>query len=142
MTEVAIRRATPGDLPYLLSTWLNHYKEHSYFALRIKRRIFFERHHQVISNILSRPGTEVLVVHSTEDPEVNFGFLVSEVQADHEHVIHFAFVQKKLRRLGLCRKMMREMQLDWDACLFTHWTYTASDLVRRFPGLTYDPYRA
>lgn len=142
MTELSIRRAGPSDAPYILSTWLNHYKEHSYFALRIKRRIYFERHHRVLTAILSRPGTEVVIVHPADEPEVNFGFLVAETQGDRARVIHFAFVQEKLRRLGLCRKMMRELSLEWDACLFTHWTYTASDLVRRFPGLTYDPYRS
>lgn len=141
MTEFLIRPGVKEDASYVIATWLNHYKDHSYFALRIKRKIFFQSHHKVVTRILSRPETQVLVIHPAGEPEIIFGFLVYELHSDAP-VIHMAFVQEKLRRQGLCRRLMREARIEWEHALFTHWTYTASDLVRRFPGLTYDPYRA
>jgi hypothetical protein len=139
IADIAIRPAEPGDTAFVIATWLHHYKDESYFAKRIKHSIFFRWHHDIVERILARPGTNVAIACSAQDPEVVFGFLVYE--QGEKPTLHFAFVKEELRRMGIGRALFGHENLDPCKCFFTHWTFMMNDIFDRFPGLTYDPYR-
>lgn len=139
MTEILIRHAGPDDQNYVIATWLHHFKSNSYFAKRIRHAVYYDRQHRVISTILSRTRTQVLIAHPEGEPEVILGFLVSEDLTTY-HSIHFAFVKEELRRMGIAKKLVTHAGIDPDGAHFTHWTYPVNDLINRFPGLIYDPY--
>lgn len=139
MEDIEVRPAAQDDAAYIISTWLNHYKDHSYFAMRIKRSIYFRAQHPIIQNVLMRPGTRAFIAHPVGEPDVIFGFIVIEMRENHP-IIHFAFVKEELRGMGIGRKLLAATGIDFYGASFTHWTFTATDLVRRFPHLTYNPY--
>jgi hypothetical protein len=65
-------------------------------------------------------------------PDVILGYLVRE-----GHIVHWAYVKKPFRRLGILRALAAGVPPDF---LYTHRTIDAEPIVRRFPQSSYDPY--
>lgn len=140
MNDIEVRSFIPDDTPFVIATWLNYYKYFSYFAKRIRKGVFFKWHHKIVENILKKPTTTVLIATPTNDPEIILGFLVTE-KMDQDQVIHFIFVKEELRNMGIGRRLIEESKIDLDKVFFTHWTYSVNDLIKKYPNISYDPYR-
>lgn len=136
-TEVREARLS-DDLNFLFSTWLLCYKHESYFAKRIRNRVYFPHHQAIINHIIRRPGVKTLLIHVRGEPNVYLGYLVAEPESQ---VIHFAFIKREFQRMGLFRKLVQAAGLNLERCQFTHWTFDVDSLIEKFPGLTYNPYR-
>lgn len=131
-----VRLAKEEDLNFILATWLNHYKDFSYFAKRIRRSVFFTFHHAIAERLIRK--SQILIAYPDEDEDIIFGFLVYERGADP--IVHFAFVKQELRRMGIATLMFKRAAIDPDKCVFTHWTMTTNALTVRWPNAEYNPY--
>jgi hypothetical protein len=138
--EIDIRLATERDLPFVFSSWLNHYKNFSSFARRIRKELFMKTHHKVVELILLRSSTKLWIATPKGEPDVIVGFLAAERFSDTQ-VVHFIFVKEAFRRLGIAQAMMKEAEISIDTLTFTHWTYEVDSIAKRFPEIVYDPYR-
>lgn len=137
MSEVEVRQGCEADIPFIFSTWLRSYRDNSFFAKRIKNSIFFDGHHKVIEHLLQKPGLQVLVAHAGSDANTIFGYLVTEPAAK---VVHFAYVKKSFRRLGIAKALLDHFGADLNECQFTHWTFDLDSILPKFPLITYNPY--
>lgn len=139
MSDLIIRPMQIDDLPFVKSTWLRHYKDHSDFAKPIRNSLFFPRHSKIIDQILMRENTEALIASHIDEPDVILGFLIHETQ--DVPVIHYAYVVEKARGLGVGREMIEHSKLTRTSCAYTHRTTDAKSISRKYETLTYDPYR-
>lgn len=135
---IETRKSQPDDSSFIIACWLNHYKNHSYFAKRIRSNIYYPWQEMIIKAILGRPNTEALVAVESSEPEVILGYMVYESQ---EPVIHFTYVKKPFRRFGIAKLLFQRSNLTEDRLIFTHWTFDMDHLITKFPMLTYNPYK-
>lgn len=56
-------------------------------------------------------------------------------------VVHFTFVKDAFRNMGIARAMLKASGIDVNKLMFTHWTMPVDELIRKYPDITYDPYR-
>jgi hypothetical protein len=138
-TPFKVRPAYLEDVPFIFATWLRSYRHSSTFAKKISNEIYYSRHHLVIDLILKREGSKVLVAHPEEDPDIILGYVVTEVQADGAEVVHYTYVKKSFRRMGIAEGLWKELDKSKDYA-FTHYTTDAEWLTKKY-NLTYDPYR-
>lgn len=138
-SDIEVRLAYLEDLNFIFATWLKSYRHASSFARKISNDIFYKRHHLVIDLILKREGSRVLVAHPTGEPNVILGYVVSEKQPDGADVLHYVYVKKSFRQMGIGKAL-------WGSLLekpqvFTHFTADTDWIIRKYENLTYDPYR-
>jgi hypothetical protein len=70
---------------------------------------------------LSRESTKTLVAVLREDPFVILGYLVVELPEEGWQVIHFSYVKKAWRGIGIFKQMIEESELDRSKRIeFTH----------------------
>lgn len=137
-TDLVIRPFEPSDFNFIIATWLNHYKSHSYFAKRIKHSLYFKWHNKVVQNIFNKPETSCLILHEPNEPEVIFGFFVFERR--DPAIMHFVFIKEELRGMGLGTRIVEAANLSQDNIQFSHWTYPMNDIIIKYPQLNYNPY--
>lgn len=136
--EIETRDAYLEDVPFIFATWLRSYRHASAFARKISNEVYFARHHMVIDLILKRAGSKVSVAHPRGEPDVILGYVVSEKQPDGEDVVHYTYVKKSFRQMGVASALWKNLEKKkW---VFTHYTTDTDWVVRKY-DLTYDPYR-
>lgn len=138
--RVMIRPMEKQDEAFIFSTWLKNYKEASSFAKRIRNDIYFEKHHAIITHILKKPETKVMIAHSSLDHDQIFGFLVFEDGASGQ-VVHYTFVKSAFQRHGIAKKLLIDSGVETDRLTFTHFTYALNDILFNHQDWIYDPYR-
>ena len=138
--DIETRLAYLEDVPFIFATWLKSYRHASTFARKISNEIYYSRHHLVIDLILKRGGSKVYVAHPRGEPDVILGYMVTEVQPDDTAVMHYTYVKKSFRQMGIARSLWA--LLDKKTYIFTHFTADTDWIVRKYaPDLIYDPYR-
>lgn len=137
-SEVETRDAYLEDVSFIFATWLKSYRYSSSFAKKISNEIYYARHHLVIDLILKRTGSKVLVAHPKGEPDVILGYVVTEKQTDGAEVVHYTYVKKPFRQMGIAAALWKNLtKKDY---IITHYTTDADWLVKKY-NLTYDPYR-
>lgn len=139
MDAIHTRPYTKEDEAFIFATWLRSYRNSSQFARNIEHDTFYKWHHLIVERILERPTSRTLVAHPKDDPNIILGYLVTETQAP-ENYIHWVFVKRPFRRMGVARKLFQAAEVNMDTAHFTHWTFTVNDLIQKFPKLRYLPY--
>lgn len=137
LEQIAIRQGTTSDVPFIFSSWLKSYRSNSPFAGSVSERIYYDREHAIIERILARGRT--LVAHPEGDPGTIIGYLVAE-QHTVPSIVHWLYVKGAWRRAGVGAKLVEAAGLDMDDCHYTHQTKSTAHLVKRWPGLVYDPW--
>lgn len=131
--QLLVRRADADDAAFVFSYWLRDYYEHSAFAKGIDKTLFMHLHHLLLERIIAR--SVIHIVCDVEDPSVCYGFICAEGP-----VLHYIFVKRRFRRLGLARRLLREAGLEAGPQAFTHLTDTFVGLRKRWPAAQYNPY--
>jgi hypothetical protein len=137
--EYKIRPMEKGDESFVLGTWLINYKRDSYFAKRIRNNIYFEYHTKVANSILARPSSKTYVACDQTDPNVLYGYIVTEQVLGFD-IVHFCFIKGAFRNFGLARDLYKATGFDPKKTTFTHWTKRMDSITKRHPELTYCPY--
>lgn len=143
--ETAVRDVVPNDLPFIFTTWLQHYYASSRYTRRIPRRIYFAEYHKIVEAILARSA--VLVATPADEPEIILGYAAFERRSPP--VVHWVYVKNRMRRTGIARQLLEGVDLN--KCVFTHWTHeldvqlepkSRETLIAKWPGAVFNPYAA
>lgn len=136
--EIEVRAAYIEDVPFLFATLLRSYRHASNFARRISNDVFYKYHHAFLDACLKRNGSKVLVAHPKGEPDVILGYLLTEALPSGEEIIHYTYVKKSFRQMGIARALWAK--LENKEYIFTHYTVDADWIVKKFNTLTYNPY--
>lgn len=123
--HVSIRLSSASDIPFIYSVWLRSYRYDSPHCENISNGLFFESHKNVLARILAHRETRVVVACHREDPDLLFGFM-----AYGPGVIHFIYVKRPFRNMGIARMLVESQQIDHDSCQTSHLTYSLIDMWR------------
>lgn len=142
--KVAYRKADPGDVHFIFSTWLRSYKYDSPATGAIRQDIYYENHQLVLEKLLSKPTTEMVVCCEEADPSFILGYIVFEKLKSP--ILHFLYVKKNWREENVVRDgLFNEagLPVDLEGCEFTHYVnwITEARHAGHMKGL-YNPYRA
>lgn len=163
MTEAAapfeppIRPAEPDDVGLVVDTWLEGYRRGSPWARRLTNDVFFAHHGPVVAALLGR--SSVLCACDPGDRRVVYGYAVFEPSTPEGPAIHWVYVKKIMRRLGIGRRLLAATGLppDLAGVNVTHPTYAwfatrrldssgdvavpgRSGLEEHFPRAVHNPY--
>lgn len=135
MTENApkwsLRAGCPEDICFIYSTWLKSYRTGSGLGLASGKHAYFLTYNLIIDQILGRSDTAVWVAVKFDEPNVIWGYAVSE-----PGVLHYVFVKEAFRKFGIARSLY---QNSFNARPFvTHVTQDARDVMCGHPGFRFD----
>jgi GNAT superfamily N-acetyltransferase len=116
----------------VFATWLRSFQANSSFARPISREVFFPAHQLVLERLLARPNVEVHLAVWPDDPNVVFGWSVTEGDC-----VHYVYVKPDFRKAGLARALLAHRPF----AQYSHHTYVLRDLHPKIAHLTYNPYR-
>lgn len=134
-----VRDGRDGDIPFVMSTWLEHYASSSPWTKHIPRETFFAGHRPLIEALLKKPGVRLLIAVDKQDDDTIYGWLAHETRYDGRTLMHFSYVKKPFRRAGVLRRLLDVAEMDLTSTTLTHWTYSASEMNRSHT-LSYNPY--
>jgi hypothetical protein len=138
MSEIEVRPAYMDDLAFIFATLLRSYRHASNFARKISNEIFYTYHHMFLDACLKRPNSKVMVAHPKGEPNVILGYLLSETRPDGEDVVHYTYVKKSFRQMGVARALWATLNPEKKYTI-THYTVDADWIVKKF-NLKYNPY--
>lgn len=144
--ELAITPRQIGDdksaEAFVLNAWLTSYRIGSEPRL-MGNDVYFRSHHKVASALVDR--ATVLIATPANEPSLFLGFVCAEPDT---RIVHYVFVKKGWRELGIARGLVRAMADSWPAdseIAFTHHTYFVEHVRKRSAEcrrrLVYNPYR-
>lgn len=136
--EVIVRPMIEEDYNFVIQSWLKSYKHNSYFCKRIRDNIYYKYHHKVITQILARASTSVLIAIDPVE-KVILGYLVTE-KFENKDLVHYAYVKTSFRDLGIGGSLLKESGINPFEVLFSHWTKDTDGLIEKYKGATYVPY--
>lgn len=138
--QINIRSIEMADYNFIFNSWLKCYKNNSYFAKRIRNNVFFKYHHQVVERILDRASTRVLMAVSILDPNVVYGYLVTEKFDDNKDILHFTYIKEAFRKFGIGKELIKASGINPNEAIISHWTFDIDELSKKFPNMSYCPY--
>jgi hypothetical protein len=100
---VAFRPMAPGDVNFVLDSWLRSYRESPYAGC-IPNNRFFDIMHEAVEGLLAR-GAKVEVACAKHDPDKILGWLCGEI-INEELCLHFCYVKDPYRRMGLMTELL------------------------------------
>jgi hypothetical protein len=136
MVAIEIRNAVTDDLPFIFATWLRSYRHSSQFAKKISNDVYFKYHHAAIERIISRGGI-IKIANIVGDPNVILGYACLEAQGGTDMVVHYVYVKKNFRKMGIASRLYKPEKGDY----FTHLTDDVTWALAKYDGLIYNPYR-
>jgi GNAT superfamily N-acetyltransferase len=121
---VLLRPAGPDDVALVSETWLESYRNDSPWAHRLTDHVFFAHHQPAVAEILSRACA--VVACDPADERVVYGTVVWEPATAEGPAVHWVYVKKALRRLGVARRLLAATGLPADLAgvNVTHPTYS------------------
>lgn len=132
-----LRPAQATDIAFIYSTWLNSYRTDSDLGKSCKKSVFFNEYKEVIDNILSNSGTEILVAALPNDESVILGYLV--YQATPSICIHYCFIKESFRRFGIAKELVNSLPKQ-NSYVISHKTYTLNHIIQQNQVFTYNPF--
>lgn len=126
MTNIHTRPPVPADEAFVFATWLKSvYYGNSWFK-GIEKNHFMTAYRRVIGSLLLQSTTEVACL--SDDPDVVVGYIVYS-----SDTLHYVYVKKAWRQLGVARKLANGKQFK--RC--THLTETGVKLKK---DLAFEPF--
>lgn len=127
---VALRNCNHGDINFVYSSWLRSLRQGSAYYRSIPHKIYFKAHEASIKNTLTE--SSVVIASPVSEPEIIVGYLVWEDRSDRYVVLHYCYVKKEFRRMGLATHMINSIAGDRDL-IATHYT-------DKFRNVHFNPY--
>jgi hypothetical protein len=113
---VLIRTATPSDENLIFSTWLKGLYYGNDWFREIPQDLYYENYHKVVTAIIAKPSTCVIVACMKEDADTVLGYSVWE-KREEKYVLHWVFTKPVWRKLGLAKSLIPK-----EVSLVTHLT--------------------
>jgi len=105
MTDpVLVRAFAPGDTNYIFATMLRDMRDADASAL--PDDLWFNAHRAYIERVMADPKIIVLVACAADAPNEILGYAI----ARPTEVLQWVFVRKGLRRQGLAKRLLTEIQ--------------------------------
>lgn len=141
---VQLRAAIPGDVPYIMHSWLNSHRK-SYHVRGVEGTVYFAEQRRIVELLMTR-GT-VLVACDARDPDCIFGWVCAEM-IDNVLTIHFIMVKKAFQdhRVGTTlMEALLESEPETAAIVYTHETKAGRSWASKMVDATelpvgYNPY--
>lgn len=123
---MALRQATPQDLPLVYSTWIRNY-QHSQPSKPLLPTLYPSLQHNAIERLLER--AQCVLACSPQDPDVIFGWCVGE-HLDNVLIIDYTYIKPHFRRLGIGNVLIGHLG-QADRVAYTHETVTGRKIGRK-----------
>lgn len=143
-STLLVRAAVPGDLNFILATWLRSFRFDSWAAYNLRGPVYFKNQERLIRDILGRPNVVAMVGALDDQPDAVLGYVVVEPTC-----IHFAYTKGAWRRMGVSRTLLLATGLfdSLDGVEVSHATDRPDGdwskwIAGKFPGLVRNPYRS
>jgi len=136
--HLIIRGLSENDIPFIVDSWINSYFGESDFTKTIRQSIFYKFHRLIVKAILKRPSVSIQVAADKEDPDVIFGYLVSENLPEY-NVFHYIYVKRSFNGYGVAAKMINECPNGLTGAHATHQTRRAHKIFDEL-NLVFNPY--
>lgn len=116
----------------VISRWLRSLRYGNDFFKLTDKNAYYENYHPFLESILKRPYTVTRIAYLLEDPDVAFGFSVTEGET-----LHYVHVQKDYRLSGIGRSLIPNQPKE-----FTHLTKTGMQIWHnKLPKATFNPWK-
>lgn len=120
--DFTVRNPVGTDLAFIYASFLESYRYDSVIGRHCKNHVFFEAYSYVIDQLLIK--SKVLICCHPETPECIFGYLIYD-----GNLIHYVFVKKIFRRLGIAELLFKTAFGDNDALQYSHKTRMCYDIL-------------
>lgn len=100
----SLRKSSGDDINFVAASWKQSFRKE---YPKLTKDEFFEVINPKVDKILDR--SEIIIACDPEEPRVIYGYCVFKV-VDSIPVIHFAYVKQSLRRFGLLKGMLKQIQ--------------------------------
>lgn len=124
-----LRPAVPADINFIYSTFLRGLYFGNDLYSQIDQDSYFDAYSKVLTNLLTKPGTETTVAHLPGEPDVMVGFSISSGT-----VLHYVFVKAAFRKQGVATQLVRP-----DTKVVTHIT-KPGNAIRKKRGWAFNPF--
>jgi L-amino acid N-acyltransferase YncA len=131
---VTLRAGNANDRNFILATWLRGLYYGDTWFREIPKAIFMENYHNILERVLDAGKVEVVVACLKEDPEVILGYSVLS-RFNSQPVVHWVFVKAAWRKIGIAKSLIPK-----DTRYVTHLTKVGLSLIRRNPGIDFNPF--
>ena len=127
-----IRDAVGTDLPFIYSTWSKSYRYDSALGKSCRNSIFFPYFNRVMDWILSQDDTQVIVAADPANPNVVYGYLITQ-----PNIVHYAFTKEAFQRWGICLSLMQKAGMPQT---YTLKTFMCKPIVGKHPEMDFNPF--
>lgn len=131
MTDIPLkfRSMTDGDVPFLVSTWIQSAFRNG-LAAHVSNEIYYRRQRALVLRLLATDS--VLVACDPEAPDVVFGWVCYR-----PGVLHHVVTKAAFKGLGIGRQLLERAGFGSGDIVCSHWT----NAMRRFRRTCiFDPY--
>lgn len=101
---VILREFAPGDLAYLMSTWLRDLRDAD--PSPMPDDIYFQANRTLIERLLVCPQVRCTIAAAADAPDEILGYVV----AIPEELVLWTHVRKPLRRRGLAKQLLQHVR--------------------------------
>lgn len=137
--SIKIRNATQDDVNFIFSTWQKTYR-HSVKTAGIPSEVYYSQQHVLIEGLMKTAC--IIIACDPKDQSQIYGYLCYDT-IEGAPVVHFAYVKKAYRALGIAKLMLNNSTVDIKLPFFiTHHTAPISRISTEKYVLVYNPYLA
>lgn len=135
-TQVRLRPATEGDVPFIFNSWLRCYR-HSQNTRGCENPVYFAQHHKLLEGLCKQ--SEVIIACNVEDVTQIYGYIAHEKVEDVD-VVHFLYIKEIYRKFGVANMLLDAVKITKSTPVFyTHRTFISESLEKKFT-MIYNPY--
>ncbi len=136
-----LRPLMADDVPRIFSDWLRSYRAEKELR-NVPNPVFFHWHHRLVESLLVDPTAAWLVAVDPESPTMIAGWACAQEFANGKLLVHYLYVAKNLRRLGLASRLLASLGVPKDEPLMVTARTFAGEAVLRSRGNlgVYNPY--
>ena len=139
--SLVIRPLVAGDVPRIFKDWLMSYHS-SPEVRRIPNPVFYHWHHKLLESLMVDPTVVWLVAVALDNPNHIAGWLCAQEFAGGTFLVHYVYVARVYRRLGLASRLLATLGAPKDTGLMvTATTFSGNALLTsRGNAPVYNPY--
>lgn len=129
---VAIRDVLPGDFNFIYATLLRGLYYGSDYYRQVPKDIFMKNYHAALEKFFDFPNIRVRVACLKDDPEVILGYVIDNAITP---ITHWVFVKSAWRGIGIAKALV-----DPKTEAVTHMTKVAQSILKKHPGVVFNPF--
>lgn len=129
----SVRKAEPGDINLIISSWANVCRRMTNF--RYMRNEVFKSAHARLTELI--PTMNVYVAYDPQQPDVIYGWMATEGP-----VLHMVWVKMIFRRFGVGTALFEKMLSQYKQVIYTNHTKSLTEfgLTKKWRLSEYNPF--